>query len=139
MRAIFEALLGQRLADELLEGLGIAAVTDAEEVVETLAGSGVHVPVGRPFLARERQPDIGGAFDCGARHLLAELQHEESGNLVGGILLAAEHGQIEDIIDGMPQLMQHHADEAADEHFLAGETFGRDACRCQRSMASIHS
>jgi hypothetical protein len=74
-------------------------------------------------------PAIGLALDQRACDLAAELEHHECGDLVGGVLLAAEHRQPQQVRDGVAALVQQRADNLADDHLLAGDALGRRHAR----------
>src|SRR5712691_13310768 len=54
-----DPVLAQPLLDQVLERFRIAAIADAEKIVEALPGRRVHVPIGGAVLARKVEPDIG--------------------------------------------------------------------------------
>src|SRR4029077_2131251 len=102
MRTMDGAGLGKQTAvDYVLEFVRESPVGHAQIVVGTLDRIAVHVgkidhrPVGAPGL-----PKIGGARESPARHVLAELQHDESGKLIGGIFLASEDRHLKNIEHG---------------------------------------
>src|SRR5262249_54574885 len=80
----------QSLVREALDRVGRAAIAQTEIIVEALASGAVLVGEPRPLpllVLRQKRP--GGALDGEHREVAAELQHDETGNLIGGVLLAA--------------------------------------------------
>src|SRR5262249_33121736 len=86
-RAVLRALLRQPavLAHEILEPVRVAAIGEAEEGVLALQRGGMRSPEAR-LRALALVPAVGLALDQHAREVAAELQHDESGDLVGGVL-----------------------------------------------------
>ena len=127
--------------DEVLERDLVGAIGDAERVVHALPAGAVLVGkcaerilpalrllvlgiirrVGVRLLRRriaDRQPEIGEALDDLARHVLAELHGNEGGHLVGGVLLASEHGHVQDVEDGVAGFVHQHRHVHAVDDFL---------------------
>ena len=57
---------------------------------------------------------------------MTELQHEETGNLIRGVLLATQPWQIQIVADGMTELMQYEGHRSTDDHLGAGGSPGID-------------
>ena len=60
-----------------------------------------------------RRAGQGGIGD-----VLAELQHDEAGELVGGVFLAAPDRNLQDVEHRMRHFMQHDLDEGAGDRRL---------------------
>ena len=99
------------------EQLGIGAIGDTQHVVELLRGRPVLVRKGRHRRWRSRRLLCLGLIAVGspqnqpARFLLAKMQHDVGGNLVGGILLAPEQRHIEEVEQRMAKLVQEHIEQ----------------------------
>src|SRR6266851_6447557 len=96
----------------------------------------------RPVVAREgreRQGDlrlcaevldvgvvaVGGAVDQLERLLAAELKHDKGRELIGGVLLAPEHRDVEDVEHGMAELVRDGEEQLAAYCVLDGDAHHR--------------
>src|SRR5258708_18912411 len=99
----------QALLHEIIEQVAVRPVGDAQHVEETLAGEAVPIrEVAYVDLAARRQgrPEMRGAGDGSARHVLAELQQDERRERISGILLAPEDRDFQNVEHGVRQFMQ---------------------------------
>src|ERR1700704_4559313 len=120
----------QAFAHEIPEQITVSPISNAQNIVEALVGDTVS---GREFALIEGaapwqgRPEMRGARDGTACHVLSELQQNERGQRIGGVLLAPEYRYLEEVEHRMGQFMQHDIDKGPDHR-----VFGREPLRGRR-------
>jgi hypothetical protein len=136
---VFEAAIGcaaGKQRREVLERLRIGSIRDARGVQHPLrwhtrlAGKIVRL-ISLPHAEIIVCPDPVRAPDHGLRHVLAELQADEGGELIGRIVLAAQPGHVLHIENSARGFVQDHA------HHAAGKHLPRTAQRRSRRRKSL--